>query len=108
MFKKMKLGTKLLIAFLAVGIIPFAAIGIVSLVKSSNALSTSAFDQLEGVRGIKKNQIESFFEERKGDMSVLVGMVAALKQGGLSKIGARFRKSKKRRSKTIFWVVWTT
>ncbi len=88
MFRRMKLGTKLLAAFLAVGIIPFAVIGMVSLLKSSEALSTSAFAQLEGVRGIKKNQIENFFKERKGDMSVLVGMVAALQQEAFQKLEA--------------------
>ncbi len=75
MFNNLTLRTKLLIAFLAVGIIPFSVIGISSLMKSSSALQTQAFNQLEGVRGIKKNQIEQFFAERQGDMGVLVDMV---------------------------------
>jgi len=88
MFKNMKLGTKLLMAFLAVGVIPFAVIGISSLWESSDALSESAFGQLAGVRGIKKNQIENFFKERQGDMSVLTDMVATLQQDAFEKLEA--------------------
>jgi len=80
MLSNMKLGTKLLLAFLAVGIIPFAVIAISALTKSSNALSHQAFNQLEGVRGIKKGQIEQFFAEREGDMGVLMETVATLKE----------------------------
>ena len=88
MFKNMKLGTKLLLAFLAVGVIPFAVIGIMSLMKSSNALSDLAYGQLEGMRGVKKAQIESFFEERQGDMNVLVETVATLRKEAFSKLEA--------------------
>ncbi len=86
--KKMSLRAKLLVAFLAVGLIPFAVIAIVSYVKSSEALSRQAFGQLEGVRGIKKNQIEIFFKERQGDMGVLVDMVTVLQQEAFQKLDA--------------------
>ena len=49
-----------------------------SLYKSGNALSDQAFGELRAVRGIKKAQIERFFEERQGDMGVLVETVGAL------------------------------
>lgn len=88
MFKNMKLGTKLLVAFLAVGVIPFVVVGTISLVKSSGALSASAFGQLEGVRGIKKNQIENFFKERQGDMGVLVEIVGTLRKEVFGKLEA--------------------
>ena len=86
--KRLTLKAKLLSAFLAVGIIPFGVISVVSYIKTSNALSTQAFSQLEGVRGIKKNQIENFFNEQKGDMGVLVDMVAALEQEAFKKLEA--------------------
>ncbi|MCF8083235.1 MAG: hypothetical protein K9M96_09080 [Deltaproteobacteria bacterium] len=88
MFKNMKLGTKLLVAFLAVGVIPFAVISIISLMESSDALSDAAYGNLSAVRGIKKNQIENFFKERKGDTGVLVDMVAALQQNAFQKLEA--------------------
>jgi methyl-accepting chemotaxis protein len=53
----MKLGTKLLVAFLAVGVIPFAAIGTISLLKAGNALKEQAFAQLQSMRDVKKNQV---------------------------------------------------
>jgi methyl-accepting chemotaxis protein len=84
----MKLRTKLLVAFLCVGVIPFAVIGIISLVKSSSALSDQAYGQLEGMRGVKKAQIETFFAERQGDMGVLVETVGTLRQEAFTKLEA--------------------
>jgi len=88
MFKNMKLGTKLLVVFLAVGVIPFAVMGIISLVESSGALSVSAFGELDSVRGIKKNQIQNFFKERQGDMGVLVETVGTLRKEAFEKLTA--------------------
>ena len=88
MFKGMKLSTKLLVAFLAVGVIPFAVIGLTSLYKAGGALSSQSFGQLEAVRGIKKGQIEKFFEERRGDMGVLVETVSTLRREAFAKLEA--------------------
>ncbi len=71
MFRNMKLGTKLMVFFLLVGIVPFAVVSIVALVNGSSALSSQAFSQLRAVQAIKTTQIESFFSERLGDVSVL-------------------------------------
>ena len=84
----MKLGTKLIVTFLGVGVIPFAVVGGISLIKSSNALSTQAYGQLEGMRGIKKAQIENFFAERQGDMGVLVETVGTLRREAFAKLEA--------------------
>ena len=89
MFKNMKLGQKLIIAFLAVGVIPFAVVGLSSMNKASDALSESAFNQLEGVREIKKAQIEQFFAEREGDMGVLMDMVGTLRSEAIQKLEAQ-------------------
>ncbi len=62
MLKNLKLGTRLLLAFLLVGIIPFSVIGIVSLTKATTALKNQAFNQLEAVREIKKNQVQQYFK----------------------------------------------
>ncbi|MEE9610818.1 MAG: cache domain-containing protein, partial [Desulfatiglandales bacterium] len=101
MMKNIKLGTKLILAFLVVGILPFAVIGLVSLIKASNALSTQAFGQLEAVRGIKKAQIEKFFAERQGDMGVLVETVNTLRQESFDKLGA-VRQIKKNQIESFF------
>lgn len=70
-FKDIRLGIKLLCSFLAVGIIPLGALGIIAINLSSKALERTAFNQMEAVREIKKYQIESFFQERIADIKVL-------------------------------------
>lgn len=80
---------------------PFAAIGLVSWQKSSTALSDQSFAQLEGVREIKKAQIEKFFDERKGDMGVLVETVTTLRNEAFSKLIA-LRNIKKNQIDSYF------
>jgi len=84
----MKLGTKLLVMFLSVGIIPFAVISLISLNKSGNALSQQAFNQLDALKGIKTGQIEQYFAERKGDLGVLVETVSTLRRETFQKLEA--------------------
>jgi len=60
----MKLGTKLLAVFLAVGLIPFCINGMVTLKKSGDALSEQTFSKLQAVREIKKSRIEKYFQNR--------------------------------------------
>jgi methyl-accepting chemotaxis protein len=84
----LRIGPKLIAAFLLVGIIPFAVVGFVSLNDASDALEKQAFNQLGGVRGIKKAQMENFFAEREGDMGVLMETVATLREEAFSKLGA--------------------
>ena len=96
MLKKMSLKAKLVMFFLAVGVLPLAAAAGVSLWKSSQALEEKAFAQLESVRDIKKAQLNRFFEERQGDVGVLSETVAALRQEGFAKLSAiqEFKKTK--------------
>ena len=86
--KKMKLSTKLLISFLAVGVIPATIIGLLALNKASNALEKQSYNQLVSMRDVKKTQIEQFFNEREGDLGVLVENVATLRQNAFNKLGA--------------------
>ncbi len=69
--KSMRLGTKLLVTFLAVGIIPFAVMGIFSLITSSGALSEQAFGKLEAIQNVKKQYIESYLKERADNVMAL-------------------------------------
>jgi methyl-accepting chemotaxis protein len=78
MLSSVKLKPRLIAAFLLVGLLPFAIVGALSVVKSSGALERAAFSQLEAVRGIKRAQIEKFFGERKGDIDVLAEIVEHL------------------------------
>lgn len=86
--KQMSLGVKLIIFFLMVGLIPFGLIGVISYSKSSNALSDQAYGQLQGIRAIKKAQITQFFDERHGDMGVLVETVNTFRKESTAKLQA--------------------
>ena len=85
---QLKLKPKLILAFLLVGLIPFAIVTAFSIYKTSTSLSLAAFNQLESVRGIKKAQIEKFFGERQGDMGVLVDMVGTVRTEAFNKLVA--------------------
>ncbi|MDJ0623960.1 MAG: methyl-accepting chemotaxis protein [Desulfocapsaceae bacterium] len=82
----MSLGRKLLLAFLGVGVLPFLILGIIAIVKSSGALSHASFNELTMVREIKKTQIQRFFDERQGDMGVLVEIVEHLTEAAEKKL----------------------
>ncbi len=82
----MKLSTKLIVVLLLVGILPFATMGTVSLIKSQAGLKSLAFNQLNSVQSIKKAQIETFFGEREGDIGVLQETVATLRQEAFMKL----------------------
>jgi methyl-accepting chemotaxis protein len=88
MKRKMALRSKLLVAFLAVGVVPFATIGLVAMTRSSAALETQAYNQLVSVRDIKKGQIEGFFDQRNEDLGVLVDTVGTLHQEAFDKLTA--------------------
>ncbi|NQW17105.1 MAG: HAMP domain-containing protein [Chloroflexi bacterium] len=62
---------KLIVMFLLLGVVPAVIVGTVSYQKGSASLSEQAFHNLEAVRAIKQGQIEGYFGERLGDVSVL-------------------------------------
>ncbi|MEN6428504.1 MAG: cache domain-containing protein, partial [Phycisphaerales bacterium] len=86
--QKMKLSTKLLTAFLAVGILPASVIGLLALRKAGNAIEKQSYEKLVAMRDVKKGQIEQFFSERQGDMGVLTETVAVLREEAFAKLKA--------------------
>ncbi len=86
--KTLALKTKLLILFLAVGVVPLAVVGSISLWQSSQALEQQAYNQLTSAREIKKSQIERFFAERRGDMGVLMNTVNGLQDEAFTRLNA--------------------
>ncbi|MDH4184146.1 MAG: cache domain-containing protein, partial [Nitrospinota bacterium] len=99
--KGFTLGMKLVISFLAVGLIPFVLLGVLTYGKSKSALESQAFSQLESVRAIKKAQIDKFFHERKGDVGVLVETVNTLQEEAFAKLTA-IREIKKNQVQNYF------
>ena len=63
--------TRLVLAAVALLLIPLAIIGLLVGIKMQNALEEQAFDQLVAVRKIKARQIETFFRERTADARIL-------------------------------------
>lgn len=63
-----KLNIKFLIAFLAIGIIPFMTIGLTSLHKAKKSLSHESFAKLESIREIKKNQLNQYLNDLKNQI----------------------------------------
>ncbi|CAN2040735.1 methyl-accepting chemotaxis protein [Candidatus Magnetomoraceae bacterium gMMP-15] len=86
--KDIKMKPKLMVLFLLAGIIPLIFVGWWSSRLANEALMTKSYGQLEAVRGIKQGQIEKFFEERKGDMGVLVETVNTLRSESFRKLEA--------------------
>lgn len=70
-WKDIKLGTKLLLVMLVLGVVPAAVTVTMARHKTSGALEQASQDKLEAVRSIKMGQIEGWFAEREGDASVL-------------------------------------
>ena len=72
---KLRLGHKLLIAFLCVGIIPLAVVGITALMKSSAALEEATFDQLRSVVKMKQAQLTDYFADVEDDIHLLGSII---------------------------------
>jgi len=76
--KDLSLKTKLIVAFLFVGILPLAIGEYLCLKNASNALEKQTMMQLESIREIKKEDIKSFFHERKMDIATLTKSIENL------------------------------
>lgn len=63
MFKlgNIKMKTKVVMAFLLVGIIPFGTVGLMARIETVDSLQKQAFNQLMAIRDIKKDQVEDYF-----------------------------------------------
>ena len=70
-FKNISMKPKLVGLFLFIGLLPLGLVGWFANQQASEALLTKSFAQLEAVREIRKGQIEDYFTERKGDITVL-------------------------------------
>ncbi len=95
----MTLGRKLVTSFLGCGVIPLAIVAYMSYSTANSGMETinqrggqglqeSAYNQLVALRDVKKTQIEKYFDERKGDMGVLVETVKALRSEAMEKLRA--------------------
>lgn len=71
MLKNIKLGPKLLVSFLIVGLVPLAIVGFISSSAAKKALNQAAFDKLQAVKQTKKDQIEGYFRQLLNELETL-------------------------------------
>ena len=93
MLKNLKLSTKLVAAFLLVGIIPFAAISWIAIKSGEGALKKKTFDQNIGLRDIKIEQIKNAMTAKRKQvqaMSEMAFTVEAMKS--FKEAFAKFRE----------------
>lgn len=83
---KIRLRTKLISAFLAVGIIPLTVLGIISWMNSTNALSEQAFKKLETIQNVKKARLTDFFSECERNIEIPLEAVVTLRQAATEKL----------------------
>ncbi len=83
-----KMRPKLIGLFLIVGLVPLIAVAAFSMLKAQDALQEQAYHNLEAVHEIKRYQINTYFQERQGDMGVLVETVSTLRQNAFDKLEA--------------------
>lgn len=100
----MKLSTKLLLAFLLVGMIPLLLIGWLSLNRSSEALSEQTYNQLEAIREIKKGQLDNYFKERQTNLSLLQETVGVWRAEAGEKL-AGLRESRRQEVERYFGTI---
>lgn len=67
----LRMGPKLILIFLMVGLLPLIIATTFSILRASSELEKQSINQLISVRDIKTVQIEGFFNERYGDIDVL-------------------------------------
>ncbi len=64
-----KIGTRVTLAFVAIGLASMLVVGIVSYLRTDAALDKDARDKLTAIQAIKKNQIEQWFQNSTKDMT---------------------------------------
>ena len=62
MFKRLRIRTKILIAFIAVAVLAVGIIGFFAFTIGSNTLEEASFSELTAVREMKADQIEDYFQ----------------------------------------------
>ena len=104
MFKKMNLGTRLVLSFLVCGLVPMVIVAYISYETAQGGMGTvteqggkdleeKAFAQLTALRDVQRNQVEDYFAARKSDMDVLTELVKgqrADKLAGIAEYKMRF------------------
>ena len=68
MFKNMRIGVKLGVSFLLLGLVPLLIVGGISLDKADKALSTEAFNKLTALREVKRAAVTGYLQTIESQM----------------------------------------
>jgi len=79
---------KFILIFVALGIVPAIIVATISTINSSTDVTEKVFNQLNAINHIKKQSIENYFTERKGDMGVLINIADSMQQQAFTKLSA--------------------
>jgi methyl-accepting chemotaxis protein len=82
------IGGKIMMIITLIVLVSIGAVTVLSVIQSSGALMDSSYNQLVAIREIKKSQIVRYFQEREGDMGVLMETVNTLRREAFSKLEA--------------------
>lgn len=82
------LKVKFIVIFVTLGLVPAVAVGLISTINSSTDVTEKVFNQLTAINQIKKQAIESYFTERKGDMGGLIDIADSMQQQAFIKLSA--------------------
>ncbi len=68
------------------GIIPAVVVSVISTINSSNDVTHKVYNQLTAINQIKKQAVINYFNERKGDMGVLVDIADTMQEQTFSQL----------------------
>jgi len=88
MIKFKSLKAKFTLLFIVLGLIPAIIVSVISTRNSSTDVTNKVYSQLTAINQIKKQAIESYFAERKGDMGVLINIADTMQQQAFMKLSA--------------------
>lgn len=83
-----KLKAKFTLLFVAIGLFPMLIVSIISTYSSTEDAKNKVYNQLTAINQIKKKSLETYFQERKGDMAVLVDIADTLSSQAFAKLDA--------------------
>lgn len=68
------------------GVMPAVVVSIISTINSSNDVTNKVYNQLTAINQIKRQAIINYFDERKGDIGVLVDIADTMQEQTFSKL----------------------
>jgi len=79
---------KFIALFVVLGLVPAVTVSIISTISSSTDVTEKVYNQLTAINQIKKQAIENYFAERKGDMGVLIDIADSMQQQAFMTLSA--------------------